>query len=76
MTWTCVYIVNRPKGESQMKKRVVALLLALLFSITGMLAENGKVYAEDAGQDVELSEIWTEDAIVGYAQSETWGLYL
>lgn len=59
-----------------MKKRVVALLLALLFSITGMMAENGKVYAEEVGQDVELSEIWTEDALVGYAQSQTWGVYL
>jgi len=59
-----------------MKKRVVALLLALLFSVTGMNAGNGKVYAEESGQDVELSEIWTEDALVGYAQSQTWGAYL
>ena len=59
-----------------MKKRVVALLLALLFSITGMIVGDGKVYAEEIGQDVELSEIWTEDALVGYAQSQTRGVYL
>lgn len=59
-----------------MKKRVVALLLAVLFSVTGMFAGNGKVYAEDSVQDVELSEIWTQDALVGYAESQTWGVYL
>lgn len=59
-----------------MKKRVVALFLALLFSITGIIAGDGKVYAEESGQDVELSEIWTEDAMVGYGQSQTWGVYL
>lgn len=59
-----------------MKKRVVALLLALLFSVTGMMAGDGKVYAEDSAQDIEISEIWTEDALVGYAESQTWGVYL
>lgn len=59
-----------------MKKRVVALLLALLFSITGMVTGEDKVYAQEAGQDVELSEVWTEDALVGYGQTQTWGVYL
>ena len=59
-----------------MKKRVVALFLALLFAITGIIAGDGEIYAEEVGQDVELSEVWTEDAIVGYAQSQTWGVYL
>lgn len=59
-----------------MKKRVVALLLALLFSVTGMIAGEGKVYAEDSVQDVEMSAVWTEDALVGYAESQTWGVYL
>ena len=59
-----------------MKKRVVALLLALLFSVTGIIAGDGKVYAEESEQDVELSEIWTDDALVGYAVSQTRGVYL
>ena len=59
-----------------MKKRVVALLLALLFSITGMIAGDGKVYAEEVAQDVELSVVWTENALVGYGQSQTRGVYL
>lgn len=59
-----------------MKKRIVATVLALLFSVTGMIAGERKVYAEDSVQDVELSEIWTEDALVGYVESQTWGVYL
>lgn len=59
-----------------MKKKVVALLLALMFSVTGFVLGDGKVYAEDSAQDVELSTIMTEDALIGYAQSQTRGVYL
>ena len=59
-----------------MKKRLIALLLAFMFAITGMVAGNGKVYAEETAQDVDISEVWTEDALVGYAQSQTRGVYL
>ena len=59
-----------------MKKRVIALLLALTFSVTGIIAEGSKVYAEESEQDVEMSEVWTEDALVGYGESQTWGVYL
>lgn len=59
-----------------MNKRVIALLLVLLFSVTGMVAGDGKVYAEDSASDVDISEVWTEDALVGYGQSQTWGVYL
>lgn len=59
-----------------MKKRVVALILASLFSVTGIIAGEGNVYAAESAQDVEMSEIWTDDALVGYAESQTWGVYL
>ena len=59
-----------------MKKRVVALLLALMFIATGMFVGEGEVYAEDSAQDVNISEVWTEDALVGYGESQTWGVYL
>lgn len=59
-----------------MKKKVVALLLALMFSVTGMIVGEEKVCAEESAQDVEMSDVWTEDALVGYAESQTWGVYL
>lgn len=59
-----------------MKKRVVALLLAAMFIATGMIAGDEKVYAEETAQDVDISEVWTEDALVGYAELQTRGVYL
>lgn len=59
-----------------MKKKIIAMLLVFLFSVMGVVVGNGKVYAEDSAQDIEISEVWTEDALVGYAQSQTWGVYL
>lgn len=62
-----------------MKKKIMALLFAFMFAITGIIAGEGKVYAEESiqsVQDVELSEIWTEDALVGYAVLQSRGVYL
>ena len=59
-----------------MKKRVIALVLALMFSVTGIMVEDSKVCAEESEQDVEMSEVWTDDALIGYAESQTWGVYL
>ena len=57
----------------------MALLFSLLFVATGVVAGEGKAYAKESiqsVQDVELSEIWTEDALVGYANVQTRGVYL
>lgn len=59
-----------------MRKRLLALLLVAIFCITGVIVGDAKAYAEDVAQDVEISEFWTEDALVGYAKSQTRGLYL
>ena len=59
-----------------MKKRVVALFFTFLFAVTGVVAGDAIVYAEESVQDVEIYDIWTEDAFVGYAQSQTKGVYL
>ena len=59
-----------------MRKRIVAFLLAMLFSITGIVTNNFVSKAEEIAQDVELSTIMTEDALIGYAQLITRGQYL
>lgn len=59
-----------------MKKRIVALFFAVMFSITGIITDSDKIYAQDSAEDVDISEVWTEDALVGYADSQTWGVYL
>ena len=59
-----------------MRKRLLALFLAVMFCVTGIIVGDAKAYAEDVAQDVEISEIWTEDALVGYAELQTRGVYL
>lgn len=59
-----------------MKKRVVSFCLALMFCLTGTILGDVKVYAKDTAQDVDMSQVWTEDALVGYVESQTWGVYL
>lgn len=59
-----------------MKKKIVSLLLMIMLTVTGIMAGNSEVCAEESVQDVALSEIWTKDALVGYTQSQTKGVYL
>ena len=59
-----------------MKKRIVALMLLFALTMTGVAVGNVEAYALDSAQDVELSQVWTEDALIGYAQAQTRGVYL
>lgn len=59
-----------------MNKKTVALFFAILLAITGIGANKINAFAEEQGEDVALSEVLTEDALVGYAESQTWGVYL
>lgn len=60
-----------------MKKRFLALICAILFSVTGVFAGNISVEAaEPQGEDVPFSYLLTEDAIIGYAERMTRGVYL
>lgn len=58
-----------------MKKRVLTLLLAIMMCITGMMSWNVEVKAETIDEDIALSDIMTDDAVVGYSQNQTWGVY-
>ena len=59
-----------------MKKRFLVALLAVMICFLGVM--NGETYvrAEMDGENIEMSEIMTEDALIGYAQNQTWGVYL
>lgn len=60
-----------------MKKRLVALLLAMACAVTGIFVGNADARAEEwVEEDVELSYLMTEDAIIGYMERQTWGVYL
>lgn len=59
-----------------MKQKLVVFFLALTLFIAGNCVSTINVFAEDSSQDVDISEIWTEDALIGYATPLTRGIYL
>ena len=58
-----------------MKKRMYSLLLVIVLCIAGVVNPGIEVKAEVQSEDIELSTIMTGDALIGYAQNQTWGVY-
>lgn len=58
-----------------MKKRVFNILLVIMLCVLGVINPKIDVKAEVVSEDIELSDILTEDALIGYAQNQTWGVY-
>ena len=58
-----------------MKNRVLSLLLAMVVCVVGIVNMKIEVKAEVTSEDVELSDIETDGALIGHAQNQTWGVY-
>lgn len=56
-----------------MKKKLMALLLVLSFAVTGICAGNLEVQAEE---DYEVSYLSLDNALIGYMENQTRGVYL
>ena len=50
--------------------------MAMALFMTGSFAMGVNVRAEGAEQDVDFSSLLTEDALIGYMEQSTWGVYL
>ena len=59
-----------------MKQRFLAMLVALAICVTGVWNYGMESKAEDMGEDISFSELMTEEALVGYAELITRGVYL
>ena len=59
-----------------MKQKIVSLILALIVSVCGFWNGNLELQAEEIGEDIDMSYLLTEDALIGYADVQTWGVYL
>ena len=59
-----------------MKKRFTALFLAVLFLVTGIIVGDQKAFAQETVEQVTISDVWTDDALIGYSESYTRGVYL
>lgn len=58
-----------------MIKRIFIILLSIMLCATGIVTWEIDVKANIACEDVELSTIMTDDALIGYSQNQTWGVY-
>ena len=58
-----------------MKNRVLSLLLAIMLCIVSVVNMDVEVNAEVVSEDVELTVVETDDALIGHAQNQTWGVY-
>lgn len=58
-----------------MNRKKFSLLLALLICIAGIFNSKIEGHAEVNSEDIEMSSIMTEDALVGYSANQTWGVY-
>lgn len=59
-----------------MKQRLLAMLMAVALCFTCNLSLGIEAKAQDMGETISLSELMTEDAIVGLLEMQTWGVYL
>ena len=59
-----------------MKKKIVSFLLAMMVCVSGLFCQKFETRAEDIGEEMDFSYLMTEDALVGYMQTQTWGVYL
>ena len=60
-----------------MRSKFFSISLAMVVCLVTMFSYKTEVQAaEVVSQDVAISEILTEDALIGYAENNTWGVYL
>ena len=59
-----------------MKRNIIALLTAVIMTVCGFWNGNLESQAEGMGEDIDMSYLLTEDALIGYADAQTWGIYL
>lgn len=60
-----------------MSKKIVAVLLACVIYTIGFWSGDVEIHAEELqGQDIDYSYLMNESALIGYADVQTWGVYL
>ncbi len=59
-----------------MKKKIVAFLLVMAVVLTGIWTGSVESKASELAEDMPVSYLLLDDALVGYAEQQTWGVYL
>lgn len=59
-----------------MRQKILGILLIVILCVGVVFYDKIDTEAEDVGEDIEYSELLTEDALIGTMQNQTWGVYL
>ena len=59
-----------------MQKRISTILLSLAICIAGVIGGPIEVNAQTQSEDIDMSCLMTDGALIGYADNQTWGVYL
>ena len=59
-----------------MKRNMLAMVMVVVLGITGFMNWTTSVKAEVVSEDVDISSIFTEEALIGYAELQSRGIYL
>lgn len=59
-----------------MKRRIIAMLLAVMLCMTGVFYQGFETKAEDMGEDLDISYLIAENTLVGNTGNQTRGVYL
>lgn len=58
-----------------MKRRILNVVLAIMICVTSVFSWNICAEAETESENISMEYIMTEDALMGYANNQTWGVY-
>lgn len=59
-----------------MKKNILAMVMAVILGITGFVKWTTSANAEVISEDIDISSIFAEEALIGYAELQSRGIYL
>ena len=59
-----------------MRRRLLAMLMVVAFCATCVWNLDFETKAEGSGEDISYSELMSENAMIGYAENITRGVYL
>jgi len=58
-----------------MSKRFISIIMTMILALS-ILGNEIKVQAEEIGEEIDYSYLMTDNALIGYADMQTWGVYL
>lgn len=59
-----------------MKRNILAMVMAVILGITGLMSWTTSVKAKVESEDIDISSIFTEEALIGYIELQSRGIYL